>query len=132
MVRQNKTMSFDMEIYEYLKSVEPNASKYIEDLIYADMKRLDKLTKKEDVNIQELHQAAIIDIEARQKKEEEKSARSKAWESLDLEVREEIKDMESWGTKWKEIFYPLFVEKGSLTLKDVRDWYFANREGYKI
>jgi len=48
-------------------------------------------------------------------------------------VKEEIKDTESWGVKWKEIFYPMVVKNGgTLSVKEVRDWYFANKEGFKL
>jgi hypothetical protein len=133
MRKQNKNMCFDLDILEFLDT-QPNASALVQDLIYAEMKRIEDMKKKsgKQLDMNEVHQTVIMDAEALLKKEEEKAARAKAWENLDLEVREEIKDMESWGTKWKEIFYPMFASKGSLTLKEVRDWYFANKEGFKL
>ena len=132
MRKQNKNMCFDLDILEFLDT-QPNASALVQDLIYAEMKRIDDIKKKTGkLDINEVHQTVIMDAEAILKKEEEKVARTKAWDSLDLEVKEEIKDMESWGNKWKEVFYPMFASKGSLTLKEVRDWYFANKEGFKL
>lgn len=134
MRKQQKMLNFDADIIEFLDTAKPSASALVQDLIYAEMKRLNDLKKKDKpvVDISEVHKSVIIDAEALLKKEEEKKAHAAAWDLLDLEVKEEIKDMESWGTKWHTIFYPMYAAKGSLTLKEVRDWYFANKEGYKV
>jgi hypothetical protein len=129
-MKQNKTMSFELEIAEHLK-LQPNASQYIEDLVYADMAKNKKKSDK-PLDMTELHSAVIVDAEALIKKEEIKKAHSAAWDLLELEVKEEIKDMPDWGVKWHTIFYPMYEQKGSLTLKEVRDWYFANKEGFKL
>jgi hypothetical protein len=129
-MKQNKTMSLEAEIADHLKA-QPNASKYIEDLVYADMAKNKKKSEK-PLDMTELHSAVIVDAEAILKKEELKKAKSAAWELLDLEVKEEIKDMPDWGVKWHTIFYPMYASNGSLTLKEVRDWYFANKEGFKL
>jgi hypothetical protein len=132
MTKVNKMMCFDQDVFDHLSTVQPNASSYVQDLIYADIRRIDKLKKKEVIDINEIHKSAVQDAEALLKKEAEKNAHNTAWGLLDLEVREEIKDLPNWGEKWHTIFYPMYASKGGLTLKDVRDWYFANKEGFKL
>ena len=124
-MKQNKTLSFDYDVVDYLRAI-PNASNYVQDLIYVDMKRLKELknTNKAPSDLSNIHEAAINEETEQTKKKEEQANRNKAWELLDLDVREEIKSIESWGVKWREVFYPLYVQKGSLTVKDVRDWWF--------
>ena len=134
MRKQQKMMTFDADIMEFLDTAQPNASALVQDLIYAEMKRINDLKKdKKPLDISTVHTAVILDAEALLKKEEERLARNKAWDLLDLDVKEEIKDTESWGVKWKEIFYPMVVKNGgTLSVKEVRDWYFANKEGFKL
>ena len=133
MRKQNKTMCFDLDVLEFLDT-QPNASALVQDLIYAEMKRLNDLKHRDKTptDLSKLHETVISDAEAKAKKEAERKAHSTAWDDLDLEVRVEIKDLPDWGVKWHTIFYPMYAAKGSLTLKDVRDWYFANKEGYKV
>ena len=132
MVKQNKMMCFDYEIIDFLKDAKPSASQYVQELIFADMNKLKKSKEHKEIDMNEVHKAVIVDAEALLKKEAERKAHNTAWDNLDLEVRVEIKDLPDWGVKWHTIFYPMYAAKGSLTLKDVRDWYFANKEGYKL
>jgi len=132
MKKINKTICLDNDVLEFLNTQE-NASNYINVLIMSEMRKdiEAKKSRQEILNTDEILVNTQELEDAKLKKEADKKRRSTAWESLDLEVREEIKDIESWGVKWHDIFYPMFLQKGSLSLKDVRDWYFANRDGYK-
>lgn len=130
-MKKNKTISVEMEVFDHL-SKQPNASVYIEDLVYSDINREKAKKPKEIVDLSTTVTETEADFIEKLKKEQDKKNRSTAWDNLDVEVREEIKDMEGWGKKWHEIFYPMWKEKGNLTLKDVRDWYFANKEGFKL
>jgi hypothetical protein len=130
-VKQNKTISLEIDIFNFLKS-QPNSSRYIEDLILADMRRINNKKTKEVIDISKLHEQNITEDIEKNRVELERKARSHAWDNLDLEVKEEIKDLDDWGIKWKTIFYPMYLSKKELTLKDVRDWYFANKEGFKV
>lgn len=134
MRKQHKMLSFDADVMDFLDIAQPSASALVQDLIYAEMKRISDMNKKDkkDMDINEVHTSVVLDAEATLRKEADKAARNNAWGLLDLEIREEIKDLPSWGDKWHTIFYPMLIEKGSLTLKDVRDWYFANKEGFKL
>jgi len=132
MRKQNKNMCFDIEVLDFLDS-QGNASALVQDLIYAEMKRLNDLKKdKNNIDISKLHEDTTMAKEAEEQRQAARAARNKAWELLDLQVREEIKDLPDWGPKWKDIFYPMYVQNGEkLELDEVRRWYFANKDGYK-
>ena len=132
-MKQNKTFSLEYNVVDHLKK-QDNASQYIEDLIIADIQRIEGIKKNRlaPVDMAQLHTTAEIEAEATLKKENERKERNAAWELLDFEVKEEIKDIENWGERWKTVFYPMYLSSNkTLTLKQVRDWYFANKEGYK-
>lgn len=131
-MKQNKTFSLEYYVVDHLKK-QDNASQYIENLIIADIQRIEGIKKNRlaPVDMAQLHTTAEIEAEATLKNENERKARTAAWETLDLEVREEIKDLDNWGEKWKLIFYPLYLQNKKLDKKDVIDWYIANKEGYK-
>lgn len=127
-VKNNKTMSFNLDIIEYLQQQE-NASIYVQDLIYEDMQKMKRLKKSDDLDITTIHFNINQDAAAKQSINDERKERLLAWESLSFELREEIKNIDNWGTVWKEVFFPLYVKnKGVLNFKDVRNWCFTNEK----
>jgi hypothetical protein len=132
--KRNKMLSLSDDVFLFLQEQE-NASAYVDALVYAEIRKdIERKKKKEnkELDISSIHELAIVEDATKAQKEVEKKARSAAWDLLDLEIKEEIKDMPDWGVKWNTIFYPMYEQTGSLTLKEVRDWYFANKEGFKL
>ena len=122
-MKRTKVFSLDEEVFEYLSNID-NASALVNSLVYGEIKKDIDRKKVKEVDMSNIHEAALNEVAEQTKKKEEQAQRNKSWELLDLDVREEIKSIESWGVKWREVFYPLYVQKGSLTVKDVRDWWF--------
>lgn len=119
MAKQNKTCSFEYEIIEHLKKAQPSASEYIEDLIYADIKRCQDL-KKPMGDLNQLCIDSEAQIKEKEQKELERKERQEAWERLPFDIKEEIQSYANWGEKWKRIFYPIWKAKGTITKDDFR------------
>jgi hypothetical protein len=132
--KRTKIFSLDEDVYNFLQEQE-NASFYVNSLVYGEIKKDIERKKAKAAPVVDMGAtltAVVAEDAAKAQKEADKKARSVAWDLLELEVKEEIKDLPDWGVKWHTIFYPMYEQKGSLTLKEVRDWYFANKEGFKL
>ena len=112
-MKRTKVFSLDDEVFDYLSNMD-NASAFVNSLVYAEIKKDIDRKKVKEVDMSNIHEAAINDEANQTKKKEEQAQRNKAWELLDLDVREEIKSIESWGVKWREVFYPLYIKKANL------------------
>ena len=117
-MKRTKSITIDDDVFEYTNK-QGNASQYIEDLVRADMQRV-KQKKEAITDFAKINDVVSIDEDAKQKREEERKARRAAWDSLDIEVTEVIKEKPSWGELWKNIYYPLYLKNGNkLTVMDV-------------
>lgn len=118
MAKQQKMLTFDPEIIEHLKIAKPNASQYVQELVYADIKREIDKKKVETVDMNKSYQELEVQASEQAKKDAEKKERQAAWDSMPKLLKDEIMSYNNWGEKWRVIFYPIYKKNGTITAKE--------------
>lgn len=117
-MKRNKIFCLDDDVVDWLETVQPSKSQYIQNLIYADMKQTLDKRKVVAIDMNKSYQELEAQASEQAKKDAEKKDRQAALDSMPKILKDEVMSYNNWGEKWRVIFYPIYKKNGTITAKE--------------